>query len=93
MTADAHVAPDVARLRDYIRICFEELYRAAVPPVTRPRRASRARAAAAVETASPAEAAVAETPTAAPAPENTAEPLVAFAVAGAQVEHPKPVLV
>ncbi len=25
LTADAHVAPDVARLRDYIRVCFDEL--------------------------------------------------------------------
>lgn len=29
VTADAHVAPDVARLRDYIRICFQELCKAA----------------------------------------------------------------
>jgi diacylglycerol O-acyltransferase len=29
LTADAHVAPDVGRLRDYIRICFKELCKAA----------------------------------------------------------------
>jgi hypothetical protein len=29
VTADAHVAPDVRRLRDYILICFRELCRAA----------------------------------------------------------------
>lgn len=29
VTADAHVAPDAARLRDYIRICFQELCKAA----------------------------------------------------------------
>jgi diacylglycerol O-acyltransferase len=29
LTADAYVAPDVGRLRDYIRICFKELCRAA----------------------------------------------------------------
>jgi diacylglycerol O-acyltransferase len=31
VTADVHVAPDVARLRDDIRRCFEQLYSAAVP--------------------------------------------------------------
>jgi hypothetical protein len=37
---------------------------------------------------------VPETPAAAAPPENTAEPLVAFAAAaGAEVEHPEPVLV
>jgi WS/DGAT/MGAT family acyltransferase len=29
VTADAHVAPDAERLRDYIRICFQELAKAA----------------------------------------------------------------
>jgi hypothetical protein len=29
LTADAHVAPDVARLRDYIQLCFRELCKAA----------------------------------------------------------------
>jgi hypothetical protein len=29
VTADAHVAPDAGRLRDYIRICFQELTKAA----------------------------------------------------------------
>ena len=45
-------------------------------------------------TASPAEAAATDTPAAAPPPENPAEPLAAFAAAaGAEVEHPEPVLV
>ena len=29
LTADAHVVPDVARLRDYIQTCFRELCKAA----------------------------------------------------------------
>jgi hypothetical protein len=29
VTADAHVAPDAARLRDYIQSCFQELAKAA----------------------------------------------------------------
>ena len=29
LTADAHVAPDVARLRDYVQLCFRELVTAA----------------------------------------------------------------
>ena len=38
LTADAHVAPDVGRLRDYIRVCFEELCRAAgVKSAAKPR--------------------------------------------------------
>ncbi len=46
LTADAHVAPDVARLRDYIRVAFEELSKAAriksePPRVARPRSAKR----------------------------------------------------
>jgi len=46
LTADAHVAPDVARLRDYIRVSFEELSKAAriksgPPRVARPRPAKR----------------------------------------------------
>jgi diacylglycerol O-acyltransferase len=93
VTADAHVAPDVGRLRDYIRICFDELYRAAVPPAPRPRRASRTKPAAPVEAAKPVEAAAPETPESVSAPENTAEPLVAFAAAGAEAEHQEPVLV
>ena len=97
VTADAHVAPDVARLRDYIRTCFEELYRAAVPPVPRPRKARHAKPAKLAEpaeaSASATTAALAEPEPAAP-PENTAERLVAFATAaGAEVEQPEPVLV
>ena len=47
LTADAHVAPDVARLRDYIRECFEELGKAARvksgPPRTTTPRGARPR--------------------------------------------------
>jgi len=53
LTADAHVAPDVARLRDYIRTCFRELAKAAgvksararptAPRTARPRPAKRAK--------------------------------------------------
>jgi diacylglycerol O-acyltransferase len=35
LTADAHVAPDVARLRDYIRECFQELVKASRPKKAR----------------------------------------------------------
>jgi diacylglycerol O-acyltransferase len=35
--ADAHVAPDANRLRDYIRLCFEELRKAAGVKSARPR--------------------------------------------------------
>ena len=49
LTADAHVAPDVARLRDFIRACFDELLRAAGVKIVRPRpvkpRATSSRAA------------------------------------------------
>lgn len=42
LTADAHVAPDVARLRDYIRISFEELAKAA-RATSKPARSARHR--------------------------------------------------
>jgi len=47
LTADAHVAPDVGRLRDYIRSCFDQLCKAAAksaqpPPARRPKRAKAA---------------------------------------------------
>ena len=35
LTADAHVAPDVAQLRDYIRECFQELVKASRPKKAR----------------------------------------------------------
>jgi hypothetical protein len=35
LTADAHVAPDVARLRDSIRVCFDELCKAGVKSARR----------------------------------------------------------
>jgi hypothetical protein len=49
LTADALVAPDIARLRDYIQVSFNELCKAAKvkgapPPETTPR-AARPRAA------------------------------------------------
>jgi hypothetical protein len=39
LTADAHVAPDVARLRDYIRTSFDQLVKAAGAKSKPPRRA------------------------------------------------------
>lgn len=92
LTADAHVAPDVARLRDYIRICFDELCKAAGVRRARPRstspRAARPRPAKRTKAAKPAE----PVEPAAPPPETTAEPLAAVAAAGAEVEQPEPVL-
>jgi diacylglycerol O-acyltransferase len=41
LTADAHVAPDVARLRDYIGVCFAELCKSAGIRRSRPRSATR----------------------------------------------------
>jgi diacylglycerol O-acyltransferase / wax synthase len=45
LTADAHVAPDVGRLREYIRVCFQELCKAAgvksAPRKRKPRAAKR----------------------------------------------------
>jgi hypothetical protein len=45
LTADAHVAPDVARLREYIQASFRELCKAAgiktAPPAAKSRRAKR----------------------------------------------------
>ena len=53
VTADAHVAPDAARLRDYIRICFQELCKAAgVKSAAKPR-AKRTKPAKPVEPAAP----------------------------------------
>ncbi|MGD0775251.1 MAG: wax ester/triacylglycerol synthase family O-acyltransferase [Candidatus Solibacter sp.] len=48
LTADAHVAPDVGRLRDYIRSCFDQLCKAAAKsaqprPAKRPKRAKAAK--------------------------------------------------
>lgn len=92
LTADAHVAPDVARLRDYIRICFDELCKAAGVRRARPRstspRAARPRPAKRTKAAKPAE----PVEPAAPPPETTAEPLAAVAAAGGEVEQPEPVL-
>jgi len=87
LTADAHVAPDVARLRDYIRICFDELCKAAgvkraTPRATTPR-AARPRPAKRTRPAKPAE----------PVEPAPAEPLAAVATAGAEVERPELVLV
>src|SRR6266481_1689287 len=45
LTADAHVAPDVARLRDYIQVCFRDLCKAAgvkMAPRTGKKRQKRA---------------------------------------------------
>jgi len=58
LTADAHVAPDVARLRDYIRVSFEELAKAAraksAPPRTSTPRGARPRPAKRTTPAKPA---------------------------------------
>jgi hypothetical protein len=74
--ADAHVAPDAARLRDYIRTCFEELREAAGVKSARPQAPTPpARAARSRKHAEPSAAAVpvaaSATPTAA-APEEQA---------------------
>jgi diacylglycerol O-acyltransferase len=56
VTADAHVAPDVARLRDYIQTCFRELCKAAgikSAHAAKPRRAKRTKPAEPVEPAPP----------------------------------------
>ncbi|MGA3018847.1 MAG: wax ester/triacylglycerol synthase family O-acyltransferase [Bryobacteraceae bacterium] len=59
LTADAHVAPDIARLRDYIRVCFEELSKAArvksAPPRATTPRAARPRPAKRTKPAKPAQ--------------------------------------
>jgi diacylglycerol O-acyltransferase len=54
LTADAHVAPDIARLRDYIRECFEELCKAARVK-SAPPRAAKPRPAKPTKPAKPAE--------------------------------------
>jgi len=94
LTADAHVAPDVARLRDYIRICFDELCKAAgvkraTPRATTPR-AARPRPAKRTRPAKPAEPVE---PAPVPPPESIAAPLAAGAAAGGEVAQPEPVLV
>src|ERR1035441_1455885 len=96
LTADAHVAPDVTRLRDYIRVCFDDLCKAAArsarPRSTalraaRPRpakRTKRAQAAEPVELAASSNGSAHEEPVPAP--------LAAAAVAGAEVGQPDAVL-
>jgi hypothetical protein len=77
LTADAHVAPDVARLRDYIRTCFRELCKAAgIRSTVKPRRAKRTKPAA-------------RTTAVEPAP----EPQAYAATAPADVEKAEPSLV
>jgi diacylglycerol O-acyltransferase len=76
VTADAHVAPDAGRLRDYIRICFQELSKAAgvksagqrptTPRAARPRPAKR------TGPAKPAEPVESSASTTASAPEESA---------------------
>jgi hypothetical protein len=57
LTADAHVAPDVARLRDYIQTCFRDLCKAAgVKMAPRTRKARPVKKQPAEESAAPAEA-------------------------------------
>jgi diacylglycerol O-acyltransferase / wax synthase len=55
ITADAHVAPDVARLRDYIQICFRELCKAAGVKTAKPHTATKARPTKRPKPAEPAE--------------------------------------
>jgi diacylglycerol O-acyltransferase / wax synthase len=55
LTADAHVAPDVARLRDYIQVCFRELCKAAGIKTAKPKPATRVRPARKTTPAKPAE--------------------------------------
>jgi diacylglycerol O-acyltransferase len=43
LTADAHIAPDVSRLREYIRVSFQELHKAAVAAKSVPKRAPRSK--------------------------------------------------
>jgi diacylglycerol O-acyltransferase len=69
LTADAHVAPDVGRLRDYIRSCFDQLCKAAAKSA-QPRPAKRPKRAKAAEPVEPA----ASIPMP-PAPEPAPEPL------------------
>ena len=52
LTADAHVAPDVARLRDFIRACFHDLSKAAAKSA-RPRPAKRTQRTKAAEPVEP----------------------------------------
>jgi diacylglycerol O-acyltransferase len=100
LTADAHVVPDVARLRDYIQTCFRELVKAA--GVKSATRAPRSRRAKREETAKPAEPAGGAVPTngavrEAPVPTPPTESLDAFPATGAAVEahavEAEPVLV
>ncbi len=59
LTADAHVVPDVARLRDYIQTCFRELCKAAgVKTAPRAPRSRRAKQEATTKPAEPVEGAV-----------------------------------
>jgi WS/DGAT/MGAT family acyltransferase len=97
VTADAHVAPDAERLRDYIRICFHELAKAAgvenagAPPATpRARKPRPAKRTEPVET--PASAAAAAPETAADRPGGLSHSTPAAGDAeGAAAVQPEPV--
>jgi diacylglycerol O-acyltransferase len=100
LTADAHVVPDVARLRDYIQTCFRELCKAA--GVKMAPRAPRSRRAKQESTTKPAEPAPGAVPTNGAAREVSvqappAEPLVSLPATEAAVEaktvQAEPVLV
>jgi diacylglycerol O-acyltransferase len=85
LTADAHVAPDVARLRDFIRACFHGLSKAAAKSA-RPRPAKRTQRTKAAEPVEP------PAFIATPAPEEPAPaPLPETAPAVAEVVQPEPV--
>jgi diacylglycerol O-acyltransferase len=82
LTADAHVAPDVARLRDFIRLSFDELCKAAAKtarPRSTPPRAARPRPAKRTKPGKPA------------GPAESAEPAEpAASTNGAAPEEPAP---
>ena len=85
LTADAHVAPDVARLRDFIRVCFHDLSKAAAKSA-RPRPAKR------TQRPKPAEPVEPAASTNRSAPEELAPaPLPDTAPAVAEVVQPEPV--
>ncbi len=91
LTADAHVAADVARLRDYILVSFEELCKAAGVKTVR-RRSARSRAAQPrpARPAKPDKAAGLTEPAAqAPLPETLAAPLFAGVTADGKAPLPE----
>jgi diacylglycerol O-acyltransferase len=96
LTADAHVAPDVARLRDFIRSCFQELSKAAGMKSPRPPAAAKpARRRKPVEPVEPSISATGpvnghgEEPAPSPPPETAGAP----PMAGAEAPQPETIVV